>query len=291
VSSDGGLDWTLRANGHALLGRNLNSLTAAPSKDGWFFAAAEDAVLRSTDGGKTWIPLASQPRVALSSRIRIHSLQTVQADKLILLAGTQAGLFRSVNAGASWTRVTDAVLAGLPVLTIYTTPGNGAHIAARTASGLFLSEDVGRTRRAAPLPDNSYYLYDLALPADPAGPLLAATSRGVLQSMDGGSHWTLITEGVPAATVESVRFHPLRKREAFLVQYGKIYQSEDGGSSWKLFPSDGLEQTPVRMLWFAPDLPARIFALSAARGALFFDLPQPELATQGDHAVSTKVNE
>ncbi|HEX4594505.1 MAG TPA: hypothetical protein VH157_09525, partial [Bryobacteraceae bacterium] len=187
VSSDGGLDWTLRANGHALLGRNLNSLTAAPSKDGWFFAAAEDAVLRSTDGGKTWIPLASQPRVALSSRIRIHSLQTVQADKLILLAGTQAGLFRSVNAGASWTRVTDAVLAGLPVLTLYTTPGNGAHIAARTAFGLFLSEDVGRTWRAAPLPDNSYYLYDLALPADPAGPLLAATSRGVLQSMDGGS--------------------------------------------------------------------------------------------------------
>jgi hypothetical protein len=45
------------------------------------------------------------------------------------------------------------------------------------------------------------------------------------------------------------------------------------------------------MLWFAPDLPARIFALSAARGALFFDLPQPDLAKQDDHAVSTKVNE
>jgi hypothetical protein len=45
------------------------------------------------------------------------------------------------------------------------------------------------------------------------------------------------------------------------------------------------------MLWFAPDLPARLFALSAARGALFFDLPQPGLAKQDDHAVSTKVNE
>jgi len=112
-----------------------------------------------------------------------------------------------------------------------------------------------------------------------------------LQSMDGGSHWNLITEGVPAATVDSVRFHPSRKLEAFLVQYGKIYQSTDGGNSWKLFPSDGLEHSSVRMLWFAPDLPARIFALSAARGALFFDLPQPDLAKQDDHAVSTKVNE
>jgi hypothetical protein len=107
--------------------------------------------------------------------------------------------------------------------------------------------------------------------------------------MDGGSHWKLITDGVPAATVDSVRFHPLRKLEAFLVQYGKIYHSLDGGSSWKLFPSDGLEHSAVRMLWFAPDLPARIFALSAARGALFFDLPQPDLAKQADQAVSSRV--
>jgi len=295
VSNDGGLDWTLQANERALLGRNLNSLAAAMASS-WLYAAAEDAVLRSTDGGKTWVPLAAQPRVSptparpQTARIRIYSLQTVQADKLVLLAGTQAGLFSSLNAGAGWTRVSDAALAGLPVLSIYTAP-RGNRIAVRTTSGLKLSDDLGRSWRPAPLPDSTYYLYDLALPADPDGPLLAATSRGILQSMDGGSHWNLITEGVPAATVDSVRFHPSRKLEAFLVQYGKIYQSTDGGNSWKLFPSDGLEHSSVRMLWFAPDLPARIFALSAARGALFFDLPQPDLAKQDDHAVSTKVNE
>jgi photosystem II stability/assembly factor-like uncharacterized protein len=295
VSNDGGLDWTLQANEHALLGRNLNSLTAATASN-WLYAAAEDAVLRSTDGGKTWVPLAAQPRLSptparpQAGRIRIYSLQTVQADKLALLAGTQAGLFRSLNAGVSWSRVNDVELAGLPVLSIYTAL-RGNRIAVRTTSGLVLSEDLGRTWRPTLLPDSTYYLYDLALPADPDGPFLAATSRGILQSMDGGRHWNLITEGVPAATVDSVRFHPSRKLEAFLVQYGKIYQSTDGGNSWKLFPSDGLEHSSVRMLWFAPDLPARIFALSAARGALFFDLPQPDLAQQDDHAVFTKVNE
>jgi photosystem II stability/assembly factor-like uncharacterized protein len=295
VSSDGGLDWTLQANEHALLGRNLNSLTAATASN-WLYAAAEDAVLRSTDGGKTWAPLAAQPRVlptsarAQTGRIRIYSLQTVQADKLALLAGTQAGLFRSLNAGVSWTHVSDAALAGLPVLSIYTAR-RGNRVAVRTTSGLVLSEDLGRTWRPSLLPDSTYYLYDLAIPADPDGPLLAATSRGILQSIDGGSHWNLITDGVPAATVDSVRFHPSRKLEAFLVQYGKVYQSMDGGNSWKVLPSDGLEHSSVRMLWFAPDLPARIFALSAARGALFFDLPQPDSAKQDDHAVSTKVNE
>ena len=115
--------------------------------------------------------------------------------------------------------------------------------------------------------------------------------RGILQSMDAGNHWKLVTDGIPAATVDSVRFHPLRKSEAFLVQYGKIYQSVDGGSSWKLFPSEGLEQSSVRMLWFASDLPARIFALSSGRGALFYDLPPPDLAKQGDPAISLKANE
>ncbi len=297
VSNDGGLHWTLQANEHGLLGRNLNSLAAAPLPGGGLFAAAEDAVLRSTDDGKTWIPVAAQPRVSTTpmarqtGRIRIYTLQTVQADKLVLLAGTQAGLFRSLNAGVSWTAVKDAALDGLPVLSIYMPPRGTARIAARTTVGLFLSEDVGLTWRPVPLPDSTYYLYDLALPADPDGPILAATSRGILQSMDNGGHWKLVTDDIPAATVDSVRFHPVRTLEAFLVQYGKIYQSLDGGSSWKLFPSDGLEQSSVRMLWFARDLPARIFALSAARGALFFDLPQPDTAQQSDHAVSSKTNE
>ena len=296
VSSNAGAGWTLEANEHALLGRNLNSLIAAPGPGSVLFAAADDLVLRSSDGGKTWLPLAAQPRLAPLpagrpiGRIRIHSLSTVTAGKPVLLAGTEAGLFRSLNAGASWSRVISDGLLG-PVLTIYTPPGSGGRIAARTTNGLSLSDDAGRSWRLAPLPDSSFYLYDLALPADSEAPLLAATSRGVLQSTDKGAHWQLITDGVPAATVDSVRFHPQRKLEAFLVQYGKVYRSVDGGSSWNLFPSDGLEHSGVRMLWFAPDLPARIFALSAARGALFFDLPQPDSARQDGSAISSSVNE
>jgi len=115
--------------------------------------------------------------------------------------------------------------------------------------------------------------------------VLAATSRGLLQSADGGAHWALITNGLPAATVDSVRFH--QKLEAFLVQYGTVYRSVDGGASWTTFPSDGLEHSSIRMLWFAPDLPGRLFAVSAARSALVFDLSQPAVARQNDHVVTS----
>jgi photosystem II stability/assembly factor-like uncharacterized protein len=289
ASNDGGLNWILRANEEALSGHNLHSLAVSPSRADLVFAASEEGVLKSTDDGRTWIRLPVQPRVAVrpgarpEGRSRLHALRAVQSGKVMLLfVGTDSGLFRSSNAGVTWEQVKAPGIAGVPVLSIYAPPEGASHLAVETRNGLFVSEDAGLTWRTSFLPDSSYYLYDVALPTEPDAPILAATSRGILQSVDGGGTWALITQGVPASTVESVRFHPERKLEAFLIQYGKVYQSLDGGTSWRLFPSEGLENSSVRRLWFAPGVPGRIIALSAARGALVFDLPQPDVAARVD---------
>jgi photosystem II stability/assembly factor-like uncharacterized protein len=292
ASDDGGAGWTLRASEEALQGRNLNSLVAGSPAGNLLFAASEDAVLKSSDGGKTWSHLSIQPKLVRNKRpqsfgkLRINALQTLQTDKLFLFAGTDSGLFRSADAGLSWERVSGDGLTGQPVMVIYAPPRSGSRLAVRTRDGIFMSPDAGTTWQATPLPDPSYYLYDIALSADPNAPALAGTSRGVLQLV-GGTHWKVAEDGVPAGTVNSVRYHPERKLEAFLVQYGKVYRSLDGGSTWQLLPSDGLESSSIRTLWVAPDIPGRIFALSAARGALFFDMPQSDVAKQGDHVVSS----
>jgi photosystem II stability/assembly factor-like uncharacterized protein len=208
--------------------------------------------------------------------------------KLVLFAGTDAGLFRSSNLGTTWEQVKAAGLTGFPVLAVDAPSNGAARLAARTSSGLFISVDLGRTWQPAMLPDASYYLYDLALPANRDVAILAATSRGLLRSNDEGAHWTLVTEGVPAATVDSVQFNPEQKLEAFLVQYGTVYRTVDGGESWQPFSDDGLRDAAIRILWFSPDLPRRMFALTTARGTLVFDLPQAEVADQGDHAVISK---
>ena len=298
VSGDGGLQWSLQANEEALHGRNLHSLTASSTNSNVVFAASEDAILKSEDAGKTWTPVREpgpEPRVVVTRtgqrvprvvRVHIHSLRAVQLGKspLVLFAGTDAGLFRSSNSGASWEQVKSAGITGVPVLAIYAPPSGVSRLAVRTTSDLFISQDSGRTWQAALLPEG-YYLYDVALPVEHEVSILAATSRGVLQSIDEGAHWKLVTEGVPAATVDSVRFNPSEGREAFLVQYGNVYRTMDGGDSWQAFSSEGLEGAAIRMLWFAPDLPLRIFALSAARGALVFDMPQATVAQRNDHAV------
>jgi photosystem II stability/assembly factor-like uncharacterized protein len=295
VSSDGGLQWSLRANEEALNGRNLNSLTASPANAGILFAASEDAILKSMDGGKTWTPV-SEPRIPVAvraaqriprvGRVHIHAIRAVQVEKgaPVLFAGTDAGLFRSANSGTTWDQVKSPGIMGVSVLAIYAPPSGASRLAVRTPSGLFISQDAGRTWQAALLPPG-YYIYDVALPVEHEVAILAATSRGILQSIDEGSNWKVVTEGIPAATVDSVRFNPSEGREAFLVQYGNVYHTMDGGDSWQAFSNEGLQGAAIRMLWFAPDLPRRIFALSVARGALVFDLPQTTVAQQDDHAV------
>lgn len=292
VSDDGGQVWTLRANEEALEGRNLNSLVAVSSGN-LVYAASEDGVLKSADSGKTWTRVAIQPKLVPGKKtqpfgkIRVHALQVVQLDKVQLFVGAQTGLFHSADSGASWERVVASGITGFPVLAIYAPPRGSSMLAVRTSDNIFVSQDTGKTWRAAPLP-SGYYLYDLAIPVDREAPMLAATSRGVLQSLDGGATWKVPGDSVPAATVNSVRYHPDHKLEAFLVQYGKVYRSVDGGTSWQLFPSDGLESSTIQKLWFAPEMPGRIFALSAARGALLFDLAQPEVAGANDAVASSK---
>lgn len=295
VSDDGGFKWSLRANEEALQGQNFHSLTASPTVGDVVYAASEDAILKSVDGGKTWLPIPGPHLVTIGTRqhvggvrrLHVHALRAVQLAKgpSVLFAGTDGGLFRSSNSGQSWEPVKAPGITGIAIQAIYAPPTGDSRLAVQTSSGLFFSADGGRTWQDGPVP-NGYYIYDVALPIEREVAILAATSRGILQSTDEGAHWKLVTEGVPAATVDSVRFNPSEEREAFLVQYGNVYRTVDGGNSWQVFSNEGLQGAAIRMLWFAADLPRRIFALSAARGALVFDLPQATVAQQdNNHAV------
>jgi len=58
-------------------------------------------IFKSTDGGTTWAQLAT---TANTDFLFVNRL-AVSADGAILLAGTRTGLWRSVNAGATWTRM------------------------------------------------------------------------------------------------------------------------------------------------------------------------------------------
>jgi hypothetical protein len=183
VSGDGGLQWSLRANEEALHGRNLHSLTASPGST-LVFGASEDAILKSADGGKDLVALPSRGDCCLArsrppapkagpacraSRTCSHpraSRRAIEKDKLVLFAGTDAGLFRSSNSGDNLGTSEGRRLDRNSGARDLCAPDGASRLAARTSSALFISRTRAAPGRRPCCPTMSYYLYDLALPVE-----------------------------------------------------------------------------------------------------------------------------
>ena len=96
-TTDGGQTWTQLSNGGA---RTMNDLVMLPSGVG-MAVGREGVVLRTTDFGKHWT--ASQLRATghFSHDTMLHCVEAVDEDTFIV--GGQTSLFRTDDAGASWT--------------------------------------------------------------------------------------------------------------------------------------------------------------------------------------------
>jgi photosystem II stability/assembly factor-like uncharacterized protein len=106
-STDAGATWTQAAPIN-----NVNALAAVPGSPQTIYAAGDSSVYVSGDTGHTWTQCAghatgyNQGVLAVSSAIS-------------LVAGTKAGMFRSVDAGATWQDKTgDVAYAEVPVIAI-----------------------------------------------------------------------------------------------------------------------------------------------------------------------------
>jgi photosystem II stability/assembly factor-like uncharacterized protein len=111
------------------------------------------------------------------------------------LVGTHDGLFRSPNAGASWTP-SNRGLRSWNVLSLASDPSAPVTVYAGTAAAIYKSADAGQSWT-----ELRADLYVSALAVDPRAPstLYAATHLGVIKSTDGGAKWTALhLAGAPA---------------------------------------------------------------------------------------------
>ena len=99
-------------------------------------------VLRTTDGGTTWTdPSAGQLRGVPITRILATGLADPQTHQEIVLVGTTQGLFRSVDAGATFVPVPQ--FAGVSIFDVQSEPTQRARIFVSTTSTITRSDDVG----------------------------------------------------------------------------------------------------------------------------------------------------
>jgi uncharacterized protein (TIGR03437 family) len=151
-----------------------------------------------------------------------------------IYAGTQNGLLKSVDSGATWTTLTGGLPAGSPVYPIVIDPSN-PQILYACATGLFKSSDAGATWTAINngLPASDFQSSGPRLVLDPfdTSHILLRTCCGSYQTTDGGATW------MPYSfRYDAIAFDPNNKGIVYASQpvgaIETIYKSADAGITW-----------------------------------------------------------
>jgi photosystem II stability/assembly factor-like uncharacterized protein len=258
-STNGGNTWTPLTDDQPLSA--IGSLALDPSNPDVIYAGtgsqfyAGGGILKSTDAGATWTllpgPFAGPPAAPTALGIYaaggsgIKSLAVHPTNGNILLAAAQPiganpatrGVFRSADAGVTWTKVKPL----FHTVTVLFHPSDPNIAFAAGVGGIFKSSDAGITWNLL----NGSGANTLSIPAKDFGFTLApvfskpdtmfASSAGapeVYRSVDGGAHWTRLKKDPPKDCCGSLlSVSPVNENILFRGAIA-LCRSTDGGNTW-----------------------------------------------------------
>jgi len=224
-SGDGGRSWH-KIDIAALESGQILSVTESPVGKGvMYVAGSELGMLRTDDGGKTWV----ERNEGLPSRNIIAVAAHTTQPETVYAVVNERGFYRSQDGGRSWRLMERSTQDGLRQLLHSNLAGSmqTGWLFAATAKGVrrvmdcfCLWQDAGRLGSQA---------YGVAY--DPRQPerLYTATEKGLFRSVDGGEDWVQITS--PSPRIVALAFKPSGTLFVITAE-GVLYQTEDQGSTW-----------------------------------------------------------
>ena len=200
-STDGGAGWTTTTDELPSLG--VTDIVIDPTDTTIMYIATGDGdagdtysvgVLKSTDGGETWNTTGLNWTTAQTRRIS-RLLMHPSDPRILFAAGS--GIFRSTDAGASWTQVSSAVFRDMEFKPgapdVMYASGNSATVSRSTDGGLTwqssssgISGAIGRIALGV-TPADPAYVYALAANNSNSG------FAGLFRSTNSGASWTLMS--------------------------------------------------------------------------------------------------
>jgi len=175
---------------------------------------------------------------------QVISIATDPSNPNVILAGIKThGVYRSDNAGLSWTPVITSPVDGLALAFA---PSDNAFVAAATAGGLFLSHDHGQSwvKRLDTLAGHLDCVAQVAIsPVDPDVVLASgydigfapcgegATDNGLYRSQDGGNNFELVC--CAGAGFGKIAFAPSAPHIVYAASASDVLRSEDSGQTWQ----------------------------------------------------------
>ena len=170
-------------------------------KSGGILAATRDGVILSPDRGETW----TRPETATAD---VGALAVSTRNPNLVVAAGATGVYRSVNGGQSWRRVSLPMDVSMHALSFL--PTDDRVVLATTTGGLFRSADRGATWRRVNGGVPHSDLTGLAIQPDGATLYVSDfTWGGIFRSIDGGASWTRMpTDGLGSDRVWAMTIDP-----------------------------------------------------------------------------------
>ena len=256
-SADGGGNWKAISG---IVG--ARSVVIDPTNSSTIYAGTLHGILKSTNGGETWI--------GANTGLTDSSISMLAIDPLTpstLYAVTFRSIFKSTNGGETWNAITgfpsdiaflSLVIDPITPSTLYTV-AHGVIFKSTDGGGSWNAISGVRDVRSLVIdPKNSSTIYARAFGTIPRQGIFQ-----IFKSTDGGGSWNLINTGLPAdALILTLAIDPITPSTIYAgySDAGQgIVKSTDGGESWQVI-NTGLPSAEVGSLAIDPTVPSTIYA-------------------------------
>jgi len=232
----------------------------------YFMGATGGGVWKTEDAGITWTNVSDHYFTTSS----VGSIAVSESDPSIVYVGMGEaclrsnishgdGVYKSTDAGKTWRNVGLRDSSQIGKVLIAPKDPNLVYVAAighpygpNDERGVFRSKDGGQTWQRILFVDDKTGAADLA--ADPHDPQIIYASMwqvrrmpwdiddvgpgsGIYKTIDGGDHWTKLTDGLPKTDMGKIGLSvsPVNTDRVWAtIGDGGIYRSDDAGKTWKL---------------------------------------------------------
>jgi len=228
--------------------RHVQVLESGPDSQ-VFYAGTDGGLLRSEDGGQTWVEVTS----GLTGRSMPDLAVDTQSPEHLYIRLKFERVYESWDSGQNWQARWEGLGAAREVISI-DLDSSGLLISGAN-DGLFRWEpDEGLWLRVAPDLEGQTVFTVVIDPRDEALVYAGATD-GLWRSQDGGDSWDRWGKGLAGITVTAVGLDLADERVAYAgTMYEGLYITGNGGTTWRPVRDGVPATTSVRAILLSPAL-------------------------------------